>query len=64
MRQIKRLNNIFNRFKGLLIRKFIEKGSAYDDFSVGANVRQTLLHWGYELTENNFLIYSMKNELL
>ena len=64
MRQIKRWNNIINRFKELLIHKFIEKGCACDDFSVDAKVRQTLLHWGYELTENNFLIYSIKNELL
>ena len=64
MRHIKRWNNIINRFKGLLIRKFIGKGCAYDDFSVGAKIRETLLHWGYELTENYFLSYSIKNELL
>ena len=47
-----------------MICKFIEKGCAYDDFSVGAKIRQTLSHWGYELTENYFLSYSIKNELL
>ena len=29
-------------------------GSKYDDYSVSPKIRQILLHWGYELTENDF----------
>ena len=26
-----------------------------DDYSIWLNIRQILLHWGYELTEKDFL---------
>jgi hypothetical protein len=29
-------------------------GSSYDDPSISPVVRQTLLHWGYELSEKDF----------
>ena len=28
--------------------------SKFDDYSVLLKIRQILLHWGYELTENDF----------
>ena len=28
-----------------------DAGSKIDDYSVPPNIRQILLHWGYELTE-------------
>ena len=31
-------------------------GSKYDDYSISPNIRQILLHWGYELSEKDFLI--------
>ena len=26
----------------------------FDDYLISPKIRQILLHWGYELTENNF----------
>ena len=31
-----------------------EAGSKFDDYSISPKIRQTLLHWGYELTEEYF----------
>ena len=31
-------------------------GSKYDDYTIFPKIRQILLHWGYELTEKDFLI--------
>ena len=28
----------------------------FDDYSISPKIRQTLLHWGYELTEKDFLM--------
>ena len=33
-----------------------DAGSKFDDYSISPKIRQILLHWGYELTENNFFI--------
>ena len=63
LRQIMRWNNI-NIFKVLLIHKIVKSGCGYNDFSFSAKFRQILLHWGYELTEYDFLIYCIKNKLL
>ena len=29
--------------------------SKFDDYSISLEVREILLHWGYELTEKDFL---------
>ena len=29
-------------------------GSKYYDYPISPNIRQILLHWGYELTEKDF----------
>ena len=45
------------RWKGNLCGKIvIARGAAFDDPAVSPVVRQTLLHWGYELTEADFLV--------
>ena len=31
-------------------------GSKYNDYSISPKIRQILLHWGYELKENGFLM--------
>ena len=31
-------------------------GSKYGDYLISPKIRQTLLHWGYELTEKDFFI--------
>ena len=30
--------------------------SKFDDYSISPKVREILLHWGYELTEKDFLL--------
>ena len=42
------------RFKLNLINKIKAKDASYDDYSVSPIIRQSLLNWGYELTENDF----------
>ena len=31
-------------------------GGKFDDYSILPKIRQTLLHWSYELTEKDFLL--------
>ena len=52
---------IVNRFRGKLM-KIRNAGSKYDDHSVSPKIRQILLHWGYELTEKDFLMNCQINE--
>ena len=33
-----------------------DTGSKFDHYSISPKVRQILLHWGYELTEKDFLM--------
>ena len=33
-------------------------GGKFDDYSISPKIRHILLHWGYELTENDFFINS------
>jgi hypothetical protein len=42
------------RWKSNLIGKCLREGAAWDDVTVSPVVRQTLLHWAYELTEADF----------
>jgi len=56
-RQISRWNKccgVKGRWKSNLIGKVLIAGKAYDDVSVSPVVRQTLLHWAFELTEAEF----------
>jgi hypothetical protein len=41
-----------------LIAKCVAAGKAHDDASVSPVVRQTLLHWGYELTQADYATYA------
>ena len=34
-----------------------ESGSKYDDYSISPKIRQTLLHWRYELTKKDFFCW-------
>ena len=43
-----------SKFKGKLVKMIKNSGSKYDDYSISPKIRQILLHWGYELTENDF----------
>lgn len=51
-RQIKRWQGVAGpkgRFKLRLINMLKKKGKKYNDFSVSPKIRQTLLHWAYEI---------------
>ena len=43
-----------SRFRKYLIRLINEKSSKYNDFKISPKIRQTLQHWGYQLTKKDF----------
>ena len=45
---------IVSRFRGKLVKMIKDAGSKFDDYSISPKIRQILLHWGYELTEEGF----------
>ena len=45
-----------SRFRGKLVKMIKDAGSKFDDYSISPKIRQILLHWGYELTEKEFLL--------
>ena len=47
---------IYSRFRGKLMKMIKDVGSKYDDYSISPKIWQILLHWGYELTEKDFLM--------
>ena len=53
-RQINRWKKIMSRFRGKLVKMIKDVGSKFDDYSISPKIRQILLHWGYELTEEDF----------
>ena len=62
-RQISRWEKVCGgkgRWRNNLIAKCVAAGAAFDDASVSPVVRQTLLHWGYELTASDFERYAKK----
>ena len=48
------MEKIVSRFTGKLVKTIKNSGSKYDDYSVSPQIRQILLHWGYDLTEKDF----------
>ena len=46
------MEKIVSRFKGKLVKMIKNTGSKYDYYSISPKLRQILLYWGYELTEN------------
>ena len=55
-RQIKRwlaLTGPKGRFKNRLVNMIKKKDAKYDDASISPVIRQTLLHWGYQITPND-----------
>ena len=55
-RQINRWKIIVSRFRGKLVKMIKDAGSKFNDYSISPKTRQILLHWGYELTEKDFLM--------
>ena len=56
-RQIKRWKGIVSRFKGILIKMIKDADIRFNDYNISPKIRQILLHWGYELKENDVLNY-------
>ena len=61
-KQISRWIKIVSRFKANLVKMIGDAGSKFDIYSISPKTRQILLHWDYELTENNN--YCCLNELM
>ena len=53
-RQIDRWKSIVSRFEGKLVEMIRGAGSKFDGYSILPKIRQILLHWCYELTEEEF----------
>ena len=51
----KRLAGNRGRFRNSLITYILKKNSTFDDFKISPKIRQTLQHWGYILTEEDFI---------
>ena len=45
-----------SRFRGKLVKMIRDSGSKFNVYSISPKTRQILLHWGYELTEKDFLM--------
>ena len=45
-----------SRFRGKLVKMIKNCGSKFDDYSISPKIWQILLHWGYKLTEKEFLM--------
>ena len=56
MKKINRWNRLLSRFRGKLVKMIKDASSKFDDYSISPKTRQILLHWGYELTEKDFLM--------
>ena len=54
-RQIVRLKRIVSRFKGKLVKMIEDANGTFDYYFISPKIRQILLHWGYELVQNNLL---------
>ena len=50
------MEKIVSRFRGKLVKMIRDSGSKFDDYSIPSKIRQILLHWGYNLTEKDFLM--------
>jgi len=42
------------------MKMIINKNSKYDDFEISPKIRQTLQHWGYQLTRDDFESFKKK----
>lgn len=50
----KSLAGLNGRFRKWLINIIKKKNGSWNDYAISPKIRQTLLHWGYELTYNDF----------
>uniref|UniRef100_A0A069DM45 Putative cnidarian restricted protein n=1 Tax=Clytia hemisphaerica TaxID=252671 RepID=A0A069DM45_9CNID len=48
-RQIGRWNRFLSRFKTNLVNKIKKADASYDNYTISPVIRQSLLHWGYQI---------------
>ena len=53
-RQINRWKKIVSKFRGKLGKMIKDTGSKFNNYSILSKIRQILLYWGYDLTEEDF----------
>ena len=67
-RQINRWERTVSRVRGKLVKMNKDAGGKFDDYSISPEIRQSLLHWGFELIEKDFFYWldklMYKNKLL
>ena len=56
-RQINRWKRIVTGLKGKLVKMIKDANGRFDDHFISPKIRQILLHWVYELTESDLLIF-------
>ena len=49
------MEKIVSRCKGKLIKLIKDSGGEFDDYSISTKIRQTLLHWYYELKKEDLM---------
>ena len=52
-RRFTRWRGIVSRLKGKLVKMIKDVNGRFDDYATSPMIRQVLLHWGYELVEND-----------
>ena len=52
--EIKKSVTEYSDLKNNLISKIVKAGCGWDNYNISPVVRQTLQHWGYQLTEEDF----------
>ena len=63
-RQIQRWNNFCGekgRWRNYIYSKIFNKGTTIEDLSFSLAVRQSLLHWGYMINNDDFDMWKLKN---
>ena len=49
-----RRKKVVTRFRGRLVKMVKDTGIKFNDYSISPKIRLILMHWDYELTENDF----------
>ena len=50
------MEKVVSSFRHKLVKMIKNSGSKQDDYLISPKIRQILLHWGYQLTEKDFLM--------
>ena len=49
-----RWKKVVTRFRGRLVKMIKDTGIKFNIYSISPKIRLILMHWGYELAENDF----------